>query len=120
MMIIYSVLPNKSYSKKLLGYGYNKPIFAVGMFAAELIVMYVSVKALTGFDFPIMGSATLGIPSEMTANTVSISMNASGSFLWPFYFAIAVAVLCVAARMYHKKVAQPIAPAPTVVPPVIK
>jgi hypothetical protein len=107
IMIVYSVMPNKSYSKKLLGYGYNKPVFAVVMFAAELIVMYYSVTALAGFAFPNMGSSTLGIPA---GDTVSVSMTATGSLMWPFYFAIAVAALCVFARIYHGKIAQPTVP----------
>ncbi|MCW4025746.1 MAG: hypothetical protein NWF01_12070 [Candidatus Bathyarchaeota archaeon] len=115
IMIIYSILPNKPYSKKLLGYGYSKPVFIVGMFIAELAIMYFSVKALTGFDFPVIGSSTL----QMSVSNVSISVTANSSLLWPVYFAIAVAILCVAARVYHRKVAQPTVPPATVSPATV-
>jgi hypothetical protein len=120
IMVIYSVMPNKSYSKKLLGFSYNKPIFSVVLFVAELLVMYFSVKTLTGLDFPILGSNTITLPSSLTSSDATVSATASGNFLWSFYFAIAVSALCIAARLYHKKVVAspvtPVAPATTIVP----
>jgi hypothetical protein len=112
IMIIYSAKPNKSYSKKLLGFSYNKPLFAVIMFVAELLIMYFAVKGLVGLEVPVVGSSLIQLPSSMTGGNVTISVMAGGSFLWPFYFAIAVSALCIAARLYHKKVVTPLALVP--------
>jgi hypothetical protein len=125
IMILYSVIPNKSYSKKLLGFSYNKPIYAIVLFVAELLVMYFAVKGIVGLEVPIAGSSVIQLPSSMTSESVTVSVNAGGAFMWPFYFAIAVAAVCIVARLYHKKVVPPIAPisptttaaASTIVPP---
>jgi hypothetical protein len=115
ILMIYSVKPDKSYSKKLLGFGYSKPLYAVIFFIVELVVVYFSVQAFAGFTFPMMGSGTLQIPQsitdQMTGGQATISMNYTAGFLWPFYMAIVAATLCVATRLYHKKlVTPPIAP----------
>jgi hypothetical protein len=103
IMLIYSVMPAKPYSKRLLGFSYNKPLFAVVLFAVELVVLTVLVKTYSGFTFPLMGSATIQLPQSM-AQGVNIGVGVSAAFEWPFYFAIVVAGLCLAARLYHKKV----------------
>jgi hypothetical protein len=105
VMLIYSVMPTKSYSKSLLGFGYNMPLFAVVLFIVELVVLAVLVKSIAGFDVPLAGPATVQLPQSMTGDT-SISVGVVGAFEWPFYVAIVVAGLCVAARFYHKKVAK--------------
>ena len=104
IMLIYSVMPAKSYSKRLLGFSYNKPLFAVVLFVVELVVLTLSVKAFSGFNFPLMGSATIQLPQSMTQG-VNIGVGVSAAFEWPFWFAIVAAGLCVAARLYHRKIA---------------
>jgi hypothetical protein len=108
-MVIYSVKPDKAYSKKLLGFGWNKPVFAVAIFVIELIALVLLVKNFAGFDFPLYGSATVQLPQAMLQNA-SGSVAVMAVFEWPFYFAIVVAGLCVAARLYHKKVELPMIP----------
>jgi hypothetical protein len=100
VMLIYSVLPNKPYSKRLLGFGYNKPLFAVVLFVVELVILVVFAKALVGFDVPLTGAANIQLPQSMLGN-LSIGIGVTAAFEWPFYFAIVVAGLCVAARLYH-------------------
>ena len=107
ILLIYSVKPDKSYSKRLLGFGYKKPLYAVIIFVIELISLTVVAKAFSGFSVPLIGSGVLQIPSTMIpGNGVSVSVNVLAAFEWPFYFAIAVAGLCVAARLYHRKIPQ--------------
>ena len=103
-MIIYSVKPNKSYSKKLLGFGYKKPLYAVILFVAAIISMSFIVPEFSGFSFPLAGSAAISLPQTMTPDGANISVNVSAAFVWPFYFAIVVAGLCITARIYHRKV----------------
>jgi hypothetical protein len=103
-MLIYSVLPTKSYSKQLLNFGYKKPLFTVLFFVIALVVVTVILQAVLNISVPLMGSTTspLSLPF---ASDVSISVLMSAAFQWPFWLAIVAAVLCVVARLYHKKVA---------------
>jgi hypothetical protein len=102
-MLIYSVLPTKSYSKRLLGFGYTKPIYSVVFFAISLIALVLLVKGLLGFSVPVVGSSTLQLSESMVQGT-RVSVLVSADFQWPFYLAVVAAGLCVAARFYHKKV----------------
>jgi hypothetical protein len=106
ILIIYSVVPTKPYASKLLGYGYKQPLIAVILFVIEVVGLTLSVKAFTGFDFPLIGSGKVGLPAGLAPAGISISVDVSAAFLWPFYLAIAVTVLCVAARIYHPKIAK--------------
>ncbi|MCW4009641.1 MAG: hypothetical protein NWF05_03355 [Candidatus Bathyarchaeota archaeon] len=102
ILLIYAVMPAKPYSKRLLGFGYNKPLFAVVLFVVELVVLVVFAKTLVGFDVPLMGAANIQIPQNIIGD-LSIGIGVTSAFEWPFYFAIVVAVLCVAAKLYHGK-----------------
>lgn len=106
IMIIYSVVPNKPYSMKLLGYGYKQPLLAVILFVAEVIVLVLSVRAFTGFDFPLIGSGAVGLPAGLAPGGISLSVDVASAFLWPFYLAITVVALGITARLYHKRVAK--------------
>ena len=111
IMLIYSVMPAKPYSKRLLGFSYNKPLFAVVFFVIELVVLTLLVKTYSGFTFPLMGSTTVQLPQSMTQGA-NVGVGVSAAFEWPFWFAIVVAGLCVAARLYHRKVSVPTLPPP--------
>jgi len=105
VMLIYSVLPQKSYSKSLLSYSYPKPIYAVVIFVVLLFVLSFIVQELFNFGIPIVGSQNVQIPQSYTQNVI-VNVVASASFEWPFWLAVGVAVLCVAARLYQGKVAK--------------
>ncbi len=107
VLLIYSVRPTQSYSKRLLGFGWNKPLFAVVLFAVELIALALLPKALVGLNFPITGSESIQVPQSWVQGA-NVSVMASAGFEWPFGFAIVVAGLCVAARLYHRRVASPV------------
>ena len=102
-MLIYSLLPAKSYSKRLLRFGYMKPLYSVAFFAISLVALTLLVKGLLGFGIPVVGSSTLQLTGSMTQGA-SVSVLVSAGFHWPFYLAVVAAGLCVAARFYHKKV----------------
>ena len=103
IMLIYSVRPNRSYSKKLLGFGYKKPLYAVILFVVALLSMSFMVQRFSGFAFPLTGSGAMSLPESMMPEGANVSVAVSAGFGWPFYFAIVVAGLCVAARVYHRK-----------------
>jgi hypothetical protein len=115
-MLIDSVAPSKPYSKRLLGFGYNKPLVAVILFVVELVALALMVKSVAGFEFPLMGTATIQLPQNMMQG-INVSATISAAFEWPFYFAIATAGLCVAARLYHGKLMKSILPPPPPPPP---
>jgi hypothetical protein len=113
IMLIYSLKPNKSYSNKLLGFGYKKPLYAVILFVIGMFALSYLIQRFSGFAFPLMGSDSLSLPQGMAPNGVNINVAVSAGFGWPFYFAIVVAGLCVAARLYHRKIVADIMPPPT-------
>jgi len=107
ILSIYAVKPTKPYSKNLLGFGYNKPLFTLVAFIAILIAVPIVLQAFAGFSLPINGVATI---SPKGANGSAIVTTA---LEWPFYFAIVVTGLCVAARVVHGKIfKQPPLPQP--------
>jgi hypothetical protein len=111
-MLIYSIKPEKPYSKKLLGFGYSKPLFSVVLFVIVLFALQQIVRLMVNLNVPIIGSATSTLPQSTTYGTV-VTVLISAELQWPFYLAVAVATLCLAARFYHKKIAAPIKAIPT-------
>jgi hypothetical protein len=102
-MLIYSVFPDKSYSMRLLGFSYRKPLYAVLLFFISLVALVVVVNSVLGFSVPLAGTTNLKFPASLTQGA-SVTMFASAEFIWPFYLGIIVAALCIVARVYHKKV----------------
>jgi hypothetical protein len=103
-MLIYSVMPTKTYSKHLLGFAYKKPLFSLVFSVVVLFVITLIIQALFGFNVPLVGSSTANLPQNMTLG-VTIAVVISAGFQWPFWLAAVAAGLCVAARLYHKKIA---------------
>jgi hypothetical protein len=104
VMLIYSLTATKPYSKRLLGFAYKKPLYAVIFFVLELIVLSVLVKLISGLNLSLFGPSTLQLPPNIAPSGVSISVSVLGAFEWPFYLAAVAAGLCVAARLYHRKI----------------
>jgi hypothetical protein len=103
-LLVYAAFPTKSYAKPLLGFGYKKPLYALILFLVELGILYGSATVLTGISFPLMGSGALQLPSSIAPGGISVSVAVSSAFGWTFYLAIVVVALCIAARLYHRKV----------------
>lgn len=102
-MIIYSVLPAKSYSKQLLDFSYKKPIYMLLVFVICLVAAVVLAQALLHFNVPVAGTVDSTLPVPLGQGT-SVSVVISAEFQWPFVLAIVSAVLCVAARLYHRRI----------------
>ena len=103
VMFIYSLKPLKPYSTKLLGFAYKKPLYSVVLFVAGLVIMTIIMRSFFGFDVPLLGSQLLTLPSDMTQG-VKVSVFMTAGFQWPFVFAIIGVGLCIAAKIYHKKI----------------
>ena len=103
-MLIYSIIPRKSYSKHLLNFGYKKPLFTVLFFVIGLVATTMICQAVLSFNVPLMGSATSTLPIPFVSG-ITLTVLLSAGFQWSFWLAIVAAGLCIAARIYHKKVA---------------
>jgi hypothetical protein len=105
IMLIYSILPTKPYAKDLLGFAWKKPLWSVIFSMAGLFIIIVIAGTLLGINIPLVGTGTVILPSQFTMG-VNISVLVSSAFQWPFYLAITAAILCIAARIYHRKFAR--------------
>ncbi len=103
IMLIYSVLPMKPYSKKLLDFSYKKPLYAAAFFVASLFAITLIAQGLLGFSVPLAGSSNVQLPQAMAAGA-SISVLVSADFLWPFWLCVIIAGLCIAAKFYHRRI----------------
>lgn len=106
-MLIYSVVPDREFSRNLLNFAYKKPLIIIIVFVVGLFVITYAAgtllnlaQASAGVNVPLAGSTTLTI--RVADATVTIPM-ATG-FTWTFWLAVASTGLCVAARFYHKKI----------------
>ena len=103
-MLIYAIIPTRTYSKHLLGFAYKKPVFAVVFFVIVLVALTLLIRAFVGLNVPLVGSSVATLPETMT-DGVTIRVLLSAGFQLPFWLAAAAAGLCLAARLYHKRVA---------------
>jgi len=117
VLLVYSIMPTKPYSKRLLGFGYKKPL---GTLVAFVVLMLLLTNAGTIFgmmpassspsgadlNVPWIGSKTVHLPSSMAQGTI-LGIAISAEIEWTFWLAVAVAALCVTARLYHKKLDTP-------------
>jgi hypothetical protein len=120
-MLVYSVIPTKPYSKHLLGFAYKKPLFTLLFFVAVLFALTLLVQAVLNFSVPLAGSTTSTLPTQFTEGT-TISVLLSAEFQWPFWLAAVAAGLCIAARIYHKRITtsqKPAATPTTTTPPTV-
>jgi hypothetical protein len=103
-MIVYSLFPAKSYSKQLLDFAYKKPLFMLVSFVVVLFVLTLLVQVLLKLSVPLAGSvtSTFSIPF-LQGTTVGVFI--STGFQWPFWLSVVAAGLCIAARLYHRRVA---------------
>ncbi len=118
VMLVYSVIPTRAYSKHLLGFAYKKPLFAVLSFVIVLFIITVIIQALFGFNVPLQGSTAVTLPESMTYG-VTVSVLVIAGFQWPFWLAIVTAGLCIAARIYHKRVISTKPPTPAQAAPAV-
>jgi hypothetical protein len=106
IMLFYSIFPTKSYSKELLGFSYKKPLYILVSFFIGLVVM-IFIASAFGFNVPVVGTSNVALPSQFMPTGLSISAIVSAGFQLPFYLAIVTAALCIIARLYHGRIAQP-------------
>lgn len=118
IMMVYSLLPNKPYSKHLLGFAYKKPLFMVIFFIIPLIAVVLILQAALSVNFPLNGTANIALPMSDFGVGITISFLVSAGFLWTFWLAVVAAGLCLAARLYHGRVSYKPEPKPADSAPV--
>jgi hypothetical protein len=106
IMIIYSAAPTKPYAKQLLNFSYNKPVYSVVAFVILLFAMTLIFQLLLNLNIPLAGTTTSTLPKGMTQG-VTVSVMVSAAFEWPFWLGAAASGLCIAAKLYHRKIAKP-------------
>jgi hypothetical protein len=111
-MLVYSVIPTKPYSKHLLGFAYKKPLFTLLFFMIGLFALTLLIQAILSINVPLTGSTTSTLPTQFTEGT-TISVLLSAGFQWPFWLAVVATGLCLAARIYHKRITATKKPATT-------
>ena len=103
-MMIYALIPRKSYSLHLLGFGYKKPLYIVLFFIIGLVAITIICQTVLNFSIPLIGSTTNTLPIPL-ASGITLTVLLSAGFQWSFLLALIAAALCIAARLYHGKVA---------------
>src|ERR1035437_5168083 len=58
VMLFYSLVPTKPYSKQLLGFSYQKPLLSLIIFVSGLLIL-TSIAGLFNLNVPIVGSTNL-------------------------------------------------------------
>ncbi len=101
IMLLYSFLPDRHYSRHLIGFSYRKPLYVVVGFIVGLLASIIIVGSF-GIPIPIVGSETITLPSNMAFGAM-VSVAVSASFQLPFYLAIIAAGFAFAARIYHSR-----------------
>ena len=102
IMVIYGFFPMKSYSKDLLSFGYRKPLYAVVICVVGLLVITFATQAALGINIPLNGTGHIVLPSSLTMG-INVGVVCLAAFQWPFWLAIVAAGLCIASRVYHRK-----------------
>ena len=100
IMLIYSVMPMKPYSKHLLSFSWKKPLYAIISFIAGLIIILLLVGHF-GLYLPINGSALVKLPSNLTPDGTTVSASVTGAFQITFWLAVVAMGLCIGARILH-------------------
>ncbi|MEM0049717.1 MAG: hypothetical protein QW424_07090 [Candidatus Bathyarchaeia archaeon] len=103
ILILYSLNPSKAYSKRLLCFAYKKPLYAVISFLMGIIALHIILSLVFNINIPINGTALVNISDPTRGAIVRVPITTSLN--WPFWLAVITAALCVAARIYHKKLA---------------
>jgi len=102
-LLIYSIFPNRGYSENLLNFAYKRPLVAILFFLIFLFAGIALIGFILRFNIPIIGSTI----TTMTMGNMSIKISITTGFTWVFWLAIAAAALCIAAKVYHRKMIMP-------------
>lgn len=106
-IIIYSIIPQRSFSKHLLGFAYKKPLIALIIFLVSIFIVTSVVQSILQISIPMAGASTI----TLSVSDITVEIPVTTGFTWVFWLALLAVILCIAARFYHKKIVSPSAPA---------
>jgi len=116
-LIIYALKPAKDYSRRLLSFGWKRPIQVLTVFIIMLAVMvrYAAPAAISmiahgasasaQIDVPLTGSSMMQLPEGILDAHVKVAVALAASFTHSFYLGAAAAALSIAARICHSRCA---------------
>lgn len=99
-MFIYSVATQKSFSKKILGFAYKKPLLIFILFTVILAVSKYFAQNYYGINIPLIGTTTI----SLSAGGITANFPISTDFTWVFWLAAVTAILAIATKIYDSKV----------------
>jgi len=105
IMFIYSIAPTKSYSKELLDFAWKKPLYSVITSTLCLSLIVIVARTIFYMNIPLIGTEIVHLPAQFTEG-VTINVIVTTAFKWPLYLAITTALMCITAKIYHKKIIQ--------------
>lgn len=97
-MLIYSINPDKNYSKHLLNFAYKKPLIVTIIFFIFIFILIYFAKTYLSINIPISGSTTATLDME----SMEIEASLKAEFTKVFWLATISTLLCSFAKLYHK------------------
>ncbi len=118
ILVVYSVMPTKSYSKQLLCYGYKRPIYTLIGFIVTLVVIVYLIPFIINMIangavtlsvplFALLGTSIIQLPTGMLnsgSNSLQIGVTVVAAFQYTFYLGVVATALAIVARIYHRKI----------------
>jgi len=103
VVLIYSIIPTKTYSRHLLNFSYKKPLFSFVFFLVGLFTVTLILQEVLSISVPLVGSSTVTLPDSLTQG-LNVSLFLSAGLQWPFWVGVMAAGLSPAAKLYHKRI----------------
>jgi hypothetical protein len=104
-LLIYALMPKKTYSIDLLGFAYRKPLYSVLLYLVGLVVTTLLINSFVDLNIPVMGTSTVSLPQGLSMG-VNVEVVVYSAFQWPFWLALAAAVICIIARIHHPRISR--------------
>jgi hypothetical protein len=104
-LLIYALMPKKTYSIDLLGFAYRKPLYSVLLYLVGLVVTTLLINSFVDLNIPVMGTSTVNLPQGLSMG-VNVEVVVYSAFQWPFWLALAAAVICIIARIHHPRISR--------------
>jgi hypothetical protein len=105
ILLIYALMPKKTYSIDLLGFAYRKPLYSVLLYLVGLVVTTLLINSFVDLNIPVMGTSTVSLPQGLSMG-VNVEVVVYSAFQWPFWLALAAAVICIIARIHHPRISR--------------
>jgi len=104
VMLIYSVVPTRSYARHFVGFAYSKPLAVLLSFVVLVFGLSMVLQVVAKLSVPVWGSATVVLPAGFVPGVdLRVSLVVTATFQWSFWLAVFASGVCVVARLYHRR-----------------